>query len=101
VQPEPDERQGNSGSSPKLLSAVWAFMALTLVMAVWASPIKRYTDDTAMQLADTAAYAKAVLGLEPEQPSTSTRPYTGSRASSPPAATPAAMPAATPAKETP
>jgi multicomponent K+:H+ antiporter subunit D len=103
VQPEPDERQGNAGSSPKLLSAVWAFMALTLAMAVLASPIKRYTDDTATQLADTAAYAKAVLGLAPGEPSTSTRPYDGARQSTPaPKPQAPAEPAATdtPAKET-
>jgi multicomponent K+:H+ antiporter subunit D len=98
VQPEPDEAQGNSGSSPKLLSAVWAFMALTVAMAVLASPIKRYTDDTATQLADTAAYAQAVLGLAPGQPSTTTRPYDGARQSMP-ASAPAAAPE-TPAKET-
>jgi multicomponent K+:H+ antiporter subunit D len=103
VQPEPDESQGNAGSSPKLLSAVWAFMALTLVMAVLASPIKRYTDDTATQLADTAAYAKAVLGLAPGEPSTSTRPYDGARQSTPaPKPQAPAEPAATdtPAKDT-
>jgi multicomponent K+:H+ antiporter subunit D len=103
VQPEPDEAQGNAGSSPKLLSAVWAFMALTLAMAVLASPIKRYTDDTATQLADTAAYAKAVLGLAPGEPSTSTRPYDGARQSTPaPKPQAPAEPAATdtPAKDT-
>ena len=101
VQPEPDAVHSNAGSSPKLLSAVWAFMALTLAMALLASPVKRYTDDTATQLADTAAYAKAVLGLEPGQPSTSTRPYDGARPSVPVLApAPAAAPE-TPAKETP
>ena len=99
VQPGPEEAQGNSGSSPKLLLSVWAFMALTLAIAVLASPIKRYTDDTATQLADTAAYAKAVLGLEPDQPSTSTRPYDGARQSAPASASPAAP--ETPVKEAP
>jgi len=83
VQPDPDEAQSNSGSSAKLLSAVWAFMALTLAMAVLASPIKRYADDTAAQLADTAAYAKAVLGLEPGEMSRSLKPYDGARSSRP------------------
>ncbi len=92
VQPEPDETQSNSGSSAKLLSAVWAFMAMTLAMAVLASPIKRYADDTAAQLADTAAYAKAVLGLEPGEMSRSLRLYDGARSSRPAPAT---------AKETP
>jgi multicomponent K+:H+ antiporter subunit D len=78
-------------------------MALTVAMAVLASPIKRYTDDTATQLADTAAYAQAVLGLAPGQPSTSTRPYDGARQSTPaPQPQAPAEPAATdtPAKET-
>lgn len=87
VQPDPDEAQSNSGSSAKLLSAVWALMALTLAMAVLASPIKRYADDTAAQLADTAAYAKAVLGLAPGEMSRSLRPYDGARSSRPAPAT--------------
>ena len=78
VQPE-DAPPDVSGSSTKLLSAVWAFMAITVVMAVLASPVKRYTDATASQLADTAAYAKAVLGLEPGERSNTTRPYDGVR----------------------
>ncbi|MCU0761418.1 MAG: monovalent cation/H+ antiporter subunit D [Hydrogenophaga sp.] len=68
-----------SGSSQKLLTAVWAFMAITVLMAVLASPVKRYTDATANQLADSAAYAKAVLGLEPGAGSNTTRPYDGVR----------------------
>ena len=92
VQPDPDEAQSNSGSSAKLLSAVWVFMALTLAMAVLASPIKRYADETAAQLVDTAAYAKAVLGLEPGEMSRSLKPYDGARSS---------RPAPAPAKETP
>jgi multicomponent K+:H+ antiporter subunit D len=74
-----------SGSSLKLLSAVWAFMGITLAMAVLASPVKQYTDAAAEQLADTAAYAKAVLGLEPGERSPFTRPYDGARVAAPPA----------------
>ena len=77
VQPEPDEAQGNSGSSPKLLSAVWAFMALTVALAVFASPVKRYTDAAAAQLSVNADYVRAVLG--PDAPP-SMRPYDGQRA---------------------
>jgi multicomponent K+:H+ antiporter subunit D len=50
-------------------------------MAVLASPVKRYTDATARQLADQGAYARAVLGT----PAPTTRPYDGQR-------TPAAAP---------
>ena len=43
--------------------------------------MKRYTDATALQLADQGAYARAVLGA----PAPTTRPYDGQR-------TPAAAP---------
>ncbi len=85
VQPEEGKGQPGAGSSVKLLSAVWAFMALTLAMAVLASPVKRYTDATAAQLADQAAYARAVLGVTDANAAPSTRPYDGQR----PATTPA------------
>lgn len=75
VQPEPGRVELPSGSSLKLLTATWVFMGLTVLMAVLAAPIKRYTDATAIQFANQAAYAKAVLGLEPGQLSRSTRPY--------------------------
>jgi multicomponent K+:H+ antiporter subunit D len=80
VQPEEGEGNPGSGASLKLLSAVWAFMALTLAMAVLASPVKRYTDATAHQLADQAAYARAVLGVTDAQPASTTRPYDGALA---------------------
>ena len=58
-----------------MLSATWAFMAMTVVLAVVASPVKQYTDAAAAQLADRAAYQRAVLGDLGD----STRPYTGER----------------------
>lgn len=77
VQPAQDGA-GASGSSLKLLSAVWAIMLMTVVMAVLASPIKRYTDAAAAQLADPAAYVRAVLG--PDRATTpTTRAYDGVR----------------------
>jgi multicomponent K+:H+ antiporter subunit D len=91
VQPEGAPANA-SGSSPKLLSAVWAFMFITVAMAVLASPVKRYTDAAAVQLADTAAYSRAVLGLEPGERSTSTRPYDGSRFTAPAVGTPQETP---------
>jgi multicomponent K+:H+ antiporter subunit D len=57
------------------MSATWAFMAMTLALAVVASPVKQYTDDAAAQLTDRAAYQRAVLG----DLGNSTRPYTGER----------------------
>ena len=77
VQPDAGDAMPRSGSSGKLLSAIWAFMAMTVVMAVLASPIKRYTDAAAAQLANPAAYAQAVLGVAPGGASTSTRRYDG------------------------
>jgi len=83
VQPEGDVAQPSAGTSAKLLSAVLALMGLTLAMAVWASPLVRYTQAAATQLADTPAYARAVLGLPAGAPSDSTRPYDGARRSVP------------------
>ncbi|MFP5325278.1 MAG: monovalent cation/H+ antiporter subunit D [Gammaproteobacteria bacterium] len=80
---QPDDRvQGSpAGASAKLLSSVWAFMGLTVALAVLASPVKRYTDAAAAQLADSAAYVEAVLGAEAgSQPTT--RPYDGQRTTS-------------------
>ncbi|MDZ4279861.1 MAG: proton-conducting transporter membrane subunit, partial [Hydrogenophaga sp.] len=77
VQPAQDG-VGTSGTSLKLLSAVWAIMLMTVFMAVLASPIKRYTDAAAAQLADQALYVRAVLG--PDRANTPTmRPYDGVR----------------------
>ena len=77
VQPAQDD-VGTSGSSLKLLSAVWAIMLMTVLMAVLASPIKRYTDAAAAQLADPAAYVRSVLG--PDRATTpTTRTYDGVR----------------------
>ncbi len=64
-----------SGTSAKLLLAVWAFMAMTVALAVGAAPVKQYTDAASAQLADRAAYQRAVLG----DLGNSTRPYTGER----------------------
>lgn len=66
-----------SGSSRWMLAPVWAFMALTLGLAALASPVKRYTDAAAAQLAAPADYVRAVLGST-AQPSM--RPYDGQRA---------------------
>ena len=79
LSPEPAQADPGAGSSFKGLSAVGALMGLTLAIAVWASPLMRYAQATAAQLADTAAYAQAVLGLPAGAPSQSTRPYDGSR----------------------
>ena len=68
-----------SGSSRRLLTPVWAFMALTLALAVLASPVKRYTDAAAAQLAAPADYTRAVLGPDATGRAT-TRPYDGQRA---------------------
>ena len=80
VQTDDSATNANSGSSYKLLSAVGACMALTLAMAVLASPVKRYTDATALQLANQDAYTRAVLGVTRAMPASTTRPYDGQRA---------------------
>ena len=66
-----------SGSSWRLTSATLGLLGLSLVLAVAASPLKRYTDAAAAQLSDPAVYAKAVLGQAGTISSVSTRPYRG------------------------
>lgn len=65
----------HSGSSSRLTLATMGLLSLSLVLAVAASPLKRYTDATAAQLADRAAYAKAVLGPVGGAAAQTTRPY--------------------------
>lgn len=80
-----DPQDASSGSSWRLLSATLGLMALSLVLAAAASPLKRYTDAAANQLADRSAYARAVLGVPSgeaapngkEPASDTTRPYRG------------------------
>lgn len=76
---QPDENTHASGSSPKLLASAWAFMALTVAMAVLASPIKSYTDAAAQQLTDKAGYASAVLGRQGGAALPTILPYDGSQ----------------------
>ena len=80
VQPDDHAASSVSGSSLKLLSSAWAFMLMTVLLAVMASPVKRYTMAAAEQLADKAAYAQAVLGEQGGAAARTTRPYDGSRA---------------------
>jgi multicomponent K+:H+ antiporter subunit D len=82
VQPASDA--GSAGSSGRMLAPVWAFMALTLALAVLASPVKRYTDAAATQLTQSSDYVRAVLGADATGSST-TRPYDGQRTAPPPA----------------
>lgn len=67
----------HSGSSLRLLLATLSLLALSLLLAVAASPLKRYTDAAATQLTDRAAYARAVLGPVGGEDATTTRPYRG------------------------
>ncbi|MBI3101307.1 MAG: monovalent cation/H+ antiporter subunit D [Burkholderiales bacterium] len=62
-----------AGSSLRLTSATLGLLALSLVLAAAAAPIKRYTDAAAAQLAERGAYARAVLGGT----QATTRPYRG------------------------
>ena len=79
VQPDDNAALSVSGSSLKLVSSAWAFMLVTVLLAVMASPVKRYTTAAAEQLADKAAYAQAVLGEQGGVNARTTRPYDGSR----------------------
>ena len=83
VQGDTSSAESASGSSPKLMSSVWLFMGLTVLLAVMASPVKRYTDATAAHLANKAAYAQAVLGEQGGVNAQTTRPFDGKRPAAP------------------
>ncbi|MBQ0936854.1 monovalent cation/H+ antiporter subunit D [Ideonella paludis] len=74
VQPTSGTPTESSGSSPKMLSAAVVLLILSVGLAVSASPLKRYTDATAQQLADRDSYLKSVLG---DSPGGTTRLYDG------------------------
>ena len=61
TQPDAAHAQDPVPADRRMLWAIWGFMGLTLAMALWASPIKRYTDATAFQLTQIQAYGQAVL----------------------------------------
>ena len=73
---QPLKGASGPGSGAALLAPVWVFMALTIALAVAASPVKRYTDAAAAQLAVPADYVRAVLGAGAEP---TTRRYDGQR----------------------
>lgn len=66
-----------SGASWRLTSATLGLLTLSLLLAATASPMKRYTDAAAAQLADRAGYAQAVLGPLGGPAAVTTRPYQG------------------------
>ena len=66
-----------AGTSSRLVMATVSLLSLSLLLAVAASPLKRYTDAAAAQLADRAAYAEAVLGPIGGAAAATTRPYRG------------------------
>ena len=96
TQPDESHANPNAGTSLKLTSAVWFFMGLTIVLAVLASPVKRYTDAAATQLADHASYTRAVLGINDSALKPTTRPYDGKRDTSKPAPSQPALPSQEP-----
>lgn len=61
-----------------LVSMTLLLLSIGVVMVVFAAPMKRYMDATALQLYDRPAYAQAVLGLYGDLGlDTTTRPYRG------------------------
>jgi len=68
-----------AGSSQRLTGATLGLLSLSLALAVAASPLKRYTDAAALQLADRAAYAQAVLGSVGGATADTARPYQGGK----------------------
>jgi multicomponent K+:H+ antiporter subunit D len=70
-----DSHSSRAGGSTKLTLATLSLLGLSLVLAVAASPMKRYTDAAASQLADHASYARAVLGPLGGESAQTTRRY--------------------------
>lgn len=68
-----------AGSSWRLTTATLGLLGVSLLLAVAASPMKRYTDAAAMQLADRNGYAEAVLNATGGADSRTTRPYQAGR----------------------
>ncbi|CDS49977.1 Na(+) H(+) antiporter subunit D [Polaromonas sp. CG9_12] len=64
-----------AGTSLRLTRATLGLLGLSLLLAVAASPLKRYTDAAALQLTDRAAYAQAVLGRVGGTAADTARPY--------------------------
>ena len=74
----PSQKTGHSaGASRHMISATLGLLLLSLVLAAAASPLKRYTDAAAAQLADHGAYADAVLGPLGGAKADTARPYRG------------------------
>ncbi len=66
-----------AGGSWRLTSATLGLLALSLLLAGFASPMKRYTDAAAAQLAQRDTYAAAVLQAQGGAAAATTRPYRG------------------------
>lgn len=64
-----------AGVSSRMLLATFGLLSTSLMLAAAASPMMRYTDAAAAQLADRAAYARAVLGSVGGEAADTTRPY--------------------------
>ena len=76
VRPELAGSAGSGGASPRLVLATAALLAASVAMAVFAGPLKAYTDAAALQLTDREGYARAVLSETPGGPVPETRrPY--------------------------
>ncbi|MFY3386846.1 monovalent cation/H+ antiporter subunit D [Paracidovorax sp. MALMAid1276] len=65
----------SAGSSSRLMTATLGLLALSLLLAVAASPLKRYTDAAAAQLFNRNAYADAVLHAVGGAAAQTARPY--------------------------
>ena len=87
AEPARTNAAGSSGASARLIGSTVALLAGGALMTVLAGPLTRYTDAAAAQLADRAAYVRAVLGASGAP---TTRPYDGR--TGPPARQPAGPP---------
>jgi multicomponent K+:H+ antiporter subunit D len=75
----PDLPATAAGGSPRMVVATVSLVGASVLLSLAAAPVTRYTDATARQLADRAAYARAVLPEVGGERAVSVRPYTGQR----------------------
>jgi multicomponent K+:H+ antiporter subunit D len=92
----PDLPATTAGGSPRMVAATVSLVGASVLLSLAAAPVTRYTDATARQLVDRAAYARAVLPELGGDRAVTVRPYTGERpaAGAAPAPGPAAPAAA-------
>lgn len=74
LEPAAERAAPGAGQPRRLLAATVGLLLMGTALAVWAAPLRAYTNATAQQLQDHTAYVRAVLG---DGAVPTTRPYRG------------------------